>query len=93
MAKGVSVLIAGRTPLDSMNDEDPVMLKYWWDTADPRNPGWFVEYVGSGSGEHVVEDSMKVWFPVDVDQFGKHQEEDLLYALRSAFPADLIRKM
>jgi hypothetical protein len=40
---------------------------------------------------HVVVDSVKAWYPVDVDRFGEDQVAELVQALRAAFPrADIV---
>lgn len=66
-----------------------VQLRVYWDTQDPQNVGWYVEVLGYNARHEAWEhkdDSMKVWFPVDVDAFGKNQEAELLEALQAEFP-------
>lgn len=59
-------------------------VQYWWDDQDPQNAGWYVR-VQDERGQ-TMDDSMKVWFPIEVDEFGQGQAEDLAQALREAFP-------
>jgi hypothetical protein len=61
-----------------------MIVQYWWDFQDSANPGWYVRVLD----EHlnVWDDSMKFWFPVEVDEFGEDQGEELAKALRAAFP-------
>lgn len=59
-------------------------IEYRWDEIDPANPGWYaVSYDASGE---VIDDSMKIWWPVDVDEFGADQGDELGAALRKAYP-------
>lgn len=62
----------------------PETVHYWWDSQDPQNAGWYVR-VQDETGR-TMDDSMKVWFPVDVEEFGEDQAEELAAALREAFP-------
>lgn len=59
-------------------------LSYYWDEQFGVKPGWYVE-LRDAEGT-VEDDSMKVWFPVDVDEFTEDQETELVAALREAFP-------
>lgn len=58
-------------------------IRFWWDENDPNNPGW---YAVVSEGNHVIDDSQKVWFPVDVDDYGQDEGEELAVALQAAFP-------
>ena len=58
-------------------------VSYRWDDQFGVEPGWFVE---TWDGCEFADDSQKVWFPVAVDQFDRDQEQDLVAALREAFP-------
>lgn len=59
-------------------------INVWWCTNDPSNPGWYGE-VRNEEGQ-VIDDTMKIWFPVDVDQFGRQESQKLTDALCEAFP-------
>lgn len=59
-----------------------LVLHCWWDDRD-ENEGWYVE--AEKDGEY-VDDSMKIWFLVNVDEFAKHQGDALEKALKSAYP-------
>lgn len=55
-----------------------------WDDQAGVEPGWYCE---SWAGETMIDDSQKVWFPVQVDSFGQDERSDLIVALKEAFPA------
>jgi hypothetical protein len=76
-----------------------------WDDSDRRNEGWYVRtYVlervrpsydlepEEEPGFQLVEseDSMKVWFPVDVNEFSQRAEAKLRKALERAFPNAIV---
>jgi hypothetical protein len=66
-------------------DDDTVRtVEYWWDNQDPSNAGWYAR-TRDASGQE-CDDSMKVWFPVEVDEYDETQGDDLAEALREAFP-------
>lgn len=55
-----------------------------WDNRPGAEPGWYAEtFDGEGN---FADDSQKVWFPVQVDEFGQDQEAELIEALSEAFP-------
>lgn len=58
-------------------------IQYWWDDQDPQNAGWYAREMQDGEFR---DDSMKVWFPVEVDEYDQDQSEDLAAALAEAFP-------
>ena len=58
-------------------------LRYWLDNQVGVTPGWYVQAWGAGK---FLCDSQKVWFPVDVDDFGPVEEEELVAALKDEFP-------
>lgn len=59
-------------------------VEYWWDNQDPSHAGWYARtrYEDGVEGD----DSMKIWFPVEVDQFGEDDGDELAEALQEAFP-------
>lgn len=59
------------------------VVRVWWDTADPDNAGWYAVVEEDGD---VVDDSMKVWFPVDMDKYGEGDARRLERALEREFP-------
>lgn len=59
-------------------------LSVWWCTNDPNNTGWYAEETGEG-GRH-LSDSVKVWFPIDLDSFLQNETQALAEALCPAFP-------
>lgn len=69
---------------NELNGKTVVTLRYWWDDQDPSNEGWYVEAKDS-EGEF-LDDSMKIWFPVDVEDFSDSQEAELIAALKGEFP-------
>lgn len=62
-----------------------VKLVGHWDDNDPTNAGWYIEVIDDATGD-VVDDSMKVWFGVDVDSFGRHDADALRRALECEYP-------
>lgn len=73
-----------------LNKQTVATIKYRWDTADARNCGWYAEAL-SADGEF-LDDSQKVWFPVEVDRFDADEESELVSALKAEFPrAHIVR--
>ena len=66
---------------------DGELVEYRYDVVDIDNCGWYVARIGANG--NVIEDSQKLWFPVDVD--GYDDEDDLAAALREAFPGATVR--
>ena len=63
-------------------------IYYMWDTTDPQNEGWYFEVLQMNSDGYseVVDDSQKIWCPVDTEDFGAHQEAELVEAILDAYP-------
>lgn len=59
-------------------------VQYWWDEQDPQDAGWYARVMDERG--QTTDDSMKIWFPVDVNGYSEDQGEALGHALRSAFP-------
>ena len=59
------------------------LIRVRWDTNDPNNEGWYAEVIENG---RVTDDSMKVWFPVDLDKFGQGQARRVVSELKDEFP-------
>lgn len=55
-----------------------------WDEQDPTNAGWYAMTYDADGRE--LQDSMKIWFPVPVDDFGSGDASELRAALAEAFP-------
>jgi hypothetical protein len=54
-----------------------------WDDQPGVQPGWYCE---TWIGDTLVDDSQKVWFPVNVDDYGRDETAELKSALREGFP-------
>jgi len=59
-------------------------LTVYWDEQDPAHPGWYVE--GRDERGDIVVDSLKIWFPLEVDWYGENDKADLVADLREAYP-------
>ena len=59
-------------------------VEYWWDAQDSDNAGWYARTIDAE--RQIIDDSEKVWFPVDVAEYGYEQSSELAGALRDAFP-------
>ena len=59
-------------------------VEYWWDDQDSSNAGWYARTRDENGDER--DDSMKVWFPVEVDEYDEDQGDELAEALQEAFP-------
>lgn len=70
--------------------KDLILIR--WETRADRDV-WHVDYLhNSANGKYdFVYGSDNPVFPVNVDQFGPHQEDLLLEALRTEFPDSEIR--
>lgn len=65
------------------------MLRVNWD--DRCNAEWYVERLKRNNGCLItVDDSVKAWFPVDVDTFTRDMKPELLAALNEAFPGESV---
>lgn len=65
-----------------------IELQVSWDSQDKNNEGWFVEVLEDGEYK---DDSMKVWFPVDVDAYDQQQKSELVDALKAEWPEASIK--
>lgn len=54
-----------------------------WDDQPGAVPGWYCQ---SYDADGFVDDSQKVWWPVDVDDYSHDQRSELVTALQEAFP-------
>lgn len=59
------------------------IVKLWWDERGPSTSGWYYEVVTDGI---VVDDSVKVWAEVDVEDYGLNDLDELVKALESKYP-------
>jgi len=59
-------------------------LTVYWDEQDPAQPGWYVEFRDERGD--IIADSMKIWFPLEVDWYGEDQRGELIADLREAYP-------
>lgn len=59
-------------------------VRAYWDTQNGVKPGWYAEVVDER--DNVVNDSQKVAFPVEVDDFSRTDGAALAEALGEAFP-------
>lgn len=68
---------------ETMNTtREATLIKYRWDAQAGVEPGWYCESYNE-AGE-MIDDSQKVWWPIDVDQY--ETEPELVAALHRAFP-------
>ena len=67
-----------------LNGSTVAILRYWWDSQCPENTGWYVEALDADG--NFLDDSMKIWFPVDTDDFSAAEEAELVAALKEQFP-------
>lgn len=58
-------------------------VQYWWDTQDSSNEGWYVRVLDHM--DRITDDSVKIWFPVDLSEFGEDDGDALSIALHDAF--------
>lgn len=64
-------------------------LRFYWDDQPgvTSGSGWYCEVREDSEGDlRTVTDSMKVGFPVDLDEFSRDQEEEARAALLEEFP-------
>ena len=68
-----------------MNANDITRVECRWDDQDCNNEGWYCE---TWCEDEFCDDSQKIWFPVQVDEFdgadGKQLREALAEAFRNA---------
>lgn len=58
-----------------------------WDSRVRGQAGWFAEIQTKDENGWVYsDDSMKIWFPVDLDEFTESQKDEVLAALAEEFP-------
>lgn len=63
-------------------------VTYRWDSQDPKNEGWYCEsWATEEDGTPVmIDESQKIWFGVDTDDFDAADAESLEAALQEKFP-------
>lgn len=64
-------------------------IRLYWDNQAGVEPGWYAEVLGRyEEGDHWehLTDSMKVGFPVDLDEYTEEQEDEVRAALLEEFP-------
>lgn len=54
-----------------------------WDEQEGCEPGWYCQ---SWAGKEYRDDSQKIWWPIDTDEYAETDAEDLADALQDAFP-------
>lgn len=59
-------------------------IEYWWDTQDASNAGWYARAFDAAGD--IIDDSSKVWWRVDMDEYAEDDLESLGEALRDAYP-------
>lgn len=67
--------------LDQLPEQGKTITCHWDTYGDTE--GWYCIVEQDGDG---VDDSMKAWFPVNVDHFSKEEPEALHKALEAEFP-------
>jgi hypothetical protein len=65
-----------------MNNEITHVTVRWDDQAGVE-PGWYCE---SFVGRELIDDSQKIWFPVQVDNYSRDEFSGLKQALQEEFP-------
>ena len=65
-----------------MKTQTVTRVIYRWDDQPGVEPGWYCESYDT-DGE-MIDDSQKVWWPIDVDNY--ETAEELEQALAAAFP-------
>jgi hypothetical protein len=70
-----------------MNDK-PDRVTYRWDDQIGGTPGWYCQRLDDSG--NVLDDSQKIWWPVDVDYYDEGAEPDLVAALCGAFPDAIV---
>ena len=64
--------------------EKVVKVTVWWDESNPDSEGWFAECRDS---DGIIRlDSMKIWFPLDLDEFPRDDTAEMWAALAAEFP-------
>ena len=58
-------------------------VKVNWDETDPQNPGWYAEVLEGGE---LITDSVKMDFPVDLDEFPRDDTAEMWAVLKAEFP-------
>lgn len=66
-----------------------VRIRLYWDEQDGAEPGWYAEVQTCAEDGRwdVSDDSLKVGFPVDLDQYSRNDRSGVVSALRKAYPA------
>jgi len=65
-------------------DTDVTRVTYRWDDRPGVEAGWYCQ---SFEGAKFMDDSQKVWFLVDVDDYDEDEEDALVEALQEAYPS------
>lgn len=72
----------------SLGKAQATSVTYRWDDQIGADPGWYCE--SHDSAGLLLDDSQKIWWPVDVDDYGRDEEIALAEALAGAFPSATI---
>ncbi len=64
-------------------DTDVTRVTYRWDDRPGVEAGWYCQ---SFEGFRFMDDSQKVWFLIDVDDYDEDEEDELVEALQEAYP-------
>ena len=64
-------------------DTDVTRVTYKWDDRPGVEAGWYCQ---SFEGGKFMDDSQKVWFPIDTDNYDEDEEDELVEALQEAYP-------
>lgn len=67
-----------------LNGKTVASVRYYWDDQAGAKAGWYVMTYSADGQE--LDDSMKIWFPVDVDDFSQDEEGEMVEALKGQFP-------
>jgi len=77
-----------------MTRTQDMAITYRYDTTDRASPGWYAEvWTGSGDDARIVEDSMKVTFRVNMDDYAEGSSDDVRAALVAAYPGAAVREV
>lgn len=71
-----------------MSNSTETRISLGWDSQDRNNEGWHCEVqTRDEDGRWAYsDDSLKIWFPVDLDNYEVHQRAEVEAALLKAFP-------
>lgn len=62
-------------------------IRVWWDDSHSNDAGWYaVREAHDSKGWYTEDDSLKIWWLINVDEFSRDSRRSLVSAIEAAYP-------